>query len=124
MGFLCRVFLYVLSILWIVAGTLLVFAPEVLRKQVFAKIKKLPMKKIGIIPIVIGILIILSAQFNRHTFFVIILGILGIAKGILAVAATEKSMQLMDKWLHAKMNTYRIMGVVTIILGSIVLTGV
>ena len=124
MAFLCGLFLYVLSIAWIVAGTLLVFAPEMLRKKVFSKIKDLPLKKISFIPIVLGILIIVSAQFNRHAFFVVILGILAIVKGVLAIAATEKFIKWQDKLLHAKMNTYRIMGVIVIIVGSIVLTGV
>jgi len=124
MGFICGMFLYVLSILWIVAGTLMIFAPEMIRKKVIPKIKNLPLKKVGIIPIVIGVLIILSAQFNRHAFFVIILGILAIAKGVLAIAATEQFAKWQNKLLQAKMNTYRIMGVVMIVLGSIVLTGV
>ncbi|MBL7158124.1 MAG: DUF2065 family protein [Candidatus Omnitrophica bacterium] len=124
MGFICRMFLYVLSILWIVAGTLMIFAPEVIRKKVIPKIKDLPLKKIGIIPIAIGVFIILSAQFNRHTLFVVILGILAIAKGVFAIAATEKFAKWQNKLLQAKMNTYRIMGGVIIILGSIVLMGV
>jgi len=124
MGFICKVFLYVLSVMWIVAGTLMIFAPEMLRKKVFVKIKNMPIKKMGIIPLIFGIFIIISAQFNRHTFFVVILGIIGIAKGIVSIAATDKAMKWFDKWTNAGMNAYRITGVIAIIIGSIVLMGV
>ena len=124
MGFICKVFLYVLSVMWIVAGTLMIFAPEMLRKKVFVKIKDMPIKKMGIIPLILGIFIIISAQFNRHTFFVVILGVIGLAKGIVSIAATDKAMKWFDKWVNAGMNAYRIMGIIAIIIGSIVLMGV
>ena len=124
MAGLLKLFMRLLAILWVAMGTLMIFAPEVLRKKLFAKLKELPLKKVGIIPLVIGILLLLAAIYKRYHLFIVLLGLLSIAKGIYCIVATEKMAKMQDWWLGAKKKVYRIFGIVIIILGFIVLSGI
>jgi uncharacterized protein YjeT (DUF2065 family) len=124
MAGLLRLFMRLLAILWVAIGTLMIFAPEVLRKKLFAKIKELPLKKVGIVPIVIGVLLLLAALYNTYRFLIVILGLLSIAKGIYCIVATEKMAKMQDWWLGAKKKVYRVYGIVVIVLGFIILSGI
>ena len=124
MAGLLRLFMRLLAILWVAMGTLMIFAPEILRKKLFAKIKELPLKKVGIAPIVIGVLLLLAALYNTYRFLIVILGLLSIAKGIYCIVATEKMAKMQDWWLGAKKKVYRVYGIVVIILGFIILSGI
>ncbi len=124
MAGLLRLFMRLLAILWVAIGTLMIFAPEVLRKKLFAKIKELPLKKMGIASIVIGVLLLLAALYNRYRLFIVLLGLLSVAKGIYCIVATEKMAKMQDWWLGAKKKVYRILGIVVIVLGFIILSGI
>lgn len=125
MAFLARLFLYLVSILWIILGVLLVFATDLVREKLFNKFfKKIDIKKMSVIPIIIGVLLFLSAFANTNRLFVIIIGLLAVIKGIVGIVATEKMQKMMDWWLNANNNILRIWGVVIIILGTIVLMGI
>ena len=120
-----KLILYLVGILYTVLGALLVFAPDMLKKKLFDKMKKIPLKKLCIAPIVVGILLLLAASSHRNTFFIVILGLLGVAKGVFFVVATEKDEKVNDWWFNkAKNNIYRIFGVIVILIGSIVLMGI
>ena len=124
MGGLLRIFLYLLGILWVAMGSLMVFVPDLLKTNVFAKLKGIPLKKCSAIPIIISILLFLSASYSRFRLFIVILGILILVKGILFIVATDKMQQFMNKFVKMKSIMCRILGVVIIILGSIVLMGI
>ena len=125
MGGILVLLLYLLGIFWIVMGTLLVFVPKLLKRKLFVKLQNIPLKKIGSVPLIIGVLLVLAASHNRYTAFVVILGLLAIAKGIGCIVATEKMQKIQDWWLNkASNNIYRILGIVIILIGSIVLTGI
>ena len=125
MGGILVLLLYLLGIFWIVMGTLLVFVPKLLKRKLFVKLQNIPLKKIGSVPLIIGVLLVLAASHNRYTAFVVILGLLAIAKGIGCIVATEKMQKIQDWWLNkASNNVYRILGIVIILIGSIVLTGI
>ena len=125
MGGILVLLLYLLGIFWIVMGTLLVFVPKLLKRKLFVKLQNIPLKKIGSVPLIIGVLLVLAASHNRYTAFVVILGLLAIAKGIGCIVATEKMQKMQDWWLNkASNNIYRILGIVIILIGSIVLTGI
>ena len=124
MAGLLRLFMRLFAILWVAMGTLMIFAPEVLRKKLFSKLKELPLKKLGITPLVIGVLLLLAAFYNNYRLFITLLGLLSIAKGLYCIFATEKMAKIMDWWLGAKKKVYRVYGIVVIVLGFIILSGI
>ena len=124
MGGLLRIFLYLLGIFWVALGSLMVFVPELLKTNVFAKLKEIPLKKFSAVPIAISILLFLPASYSRFKLFIVVLGILSLIKGILFIVATEKMQKITDKFVKMKSIMYRISGVAIIILGSIILMGI
>lgn len=124
MGGLLRIFLYLWGILWVAMGSLMVFVPDLLKSNVFVKLKEIPLKKFGVIPIAISILFFLSAPYSRFKLFIVVLGILALIKGILCIVATDKMQQITNKFVKMKSIVYRAVGVLIIILGSIVLMGI
>jgi uncharacterized membrane protein HdeD (DUF308 family) len=124
MGGLLRLLMQLIGIAWIIVGTVMIFAPEVLRDSVLRKVKDVPIKPLSIIPGVAGILLLLAARYNRHTFFIVLLGILAIVKGVLGFTATEKLLEITKWWIKLDINIYRAVGVVIIIIGSVVLMGI
>jgi len=125
MAGLLTLLLYIFGILYIILGTLMLFVPDIVKKQMIAKLKKIPIKKLSIIPLIVGVLLLLASAYNRYWLVVVILGILALAKGIMGIMATEK-MEKMHDWFieKADKNVYRICGVIVILLGSIVLIGI
>ncbi|UCD54703.1 MAG: hypothetical protein JSV93_04050 [Candidatus Omnitrophota bacterium] len=124
MAGLLKLFMRLLAILWVAMGTLMIFAPEVLRKKLFAKLKQFPLKKTGIISLAVGVLLILAAFYNRYHLFIALLGLLSITKGIYCMVAAEKMAKMQDWWLGAKKKVYRMFGIIIIILGFIMLSGI
>jgi len=125
MQLLLTVFMYLLGILWIILGALFVFATDMVKaKFVDTFVAKMNIKKTGPIPIIMGVLLLLAASYNRHTLLVTILGLISILKGIACIAATEKMEKIKDWWLKAGNNVARAWGIVMIIIGSLVLMGI
>jgi len=124
MAGLLKGFLYLMGVLWVVVGTLMVFVPDMLRKNVFGKIKKASLKNLSIVPVAVGILLFLAAGQNKHTLLVLLLGLLALIKGIYGIVATEKIAKLHAKWVRANDNVYRALGIGVILVGSIVLMGI
>jgi uncharacterized protein YjeT (DUF2065 family) len=117
--------LYVIGIFSIIVGALSVFATDLARKKFFNKILEIKdLKKYSPLPIIIGILLLLATPYNRYMFFILLLGVLSIIKGIAFVVATEKMEKMKDWWSKLNDNGYRIYGILMIIIGSVVLMGI
>ena len=124
MGALLKIFLNLFGIIWIAAGTLMIFVPDLIKKNVFSKLKDAPLKKLSAIPIAFGVLFLLSASYCRYRLFIIVLGILSLLKGISLIIFTKKMEKLTDRFIKANDNTHRAFGVLYIIIGAIVLKGI
>jgi len=119
------ILLYLFGIIYIVLGGLSIFATDLARKKIFNKCFQIKdWKKFAPIPIIVGILLILAASYNRYMIFILIIGILGIVKGIMMLVAADKMQAMVDWWMKAQDNVYRAWGVAMIILGSFILMGI
>ncbi len=117
-----KLFLVLMGIFWVVLGTLSVFATDLVRKKFFSKIKNMDFKKWSFLPIVIGILFLMSAPVSRIPLFITVLGILALIKGFYFLLVPQKKIKkVMDWWFEAKNNLYKIWGVTALILGVFVL---
>jgi energy-converting hydrogenase Eha subunit H len=112
--------LYFIALFWIAWGTFVVVFTEKSRelyKRLFLTRK---MKHLSVVAVVFGVVLIIGAFLHRDIFwFVFILGLLGISKGIyLYMAPPEQSSALMDWWfVRARPETVRLMGLVLFVLG-------
>ena len=124
MAGILSIFRWILGIGWIAVGVLMVFATGMAKEKILSKILNAKIKSVGIIPIVVGVILLLAAGDNRHTLFVTLLGILAIVKGVMCIVATEKMEKIRDWWLKADDKVYKISGAVVAVMGSIVLMGI
>ncbi len=111
-----RWFLFLVAGLWTIAGILLLVvagkAKEISRKLV----KNL--KAISFIPLITGILLTFSARSSRLYWFVIVIGLLALAKGFFFIFAPKKKAKpFIDWWLKASLGIYRLWGLVALALG-------
>lgn len=112
--------LYVVALLWIVAGTSLIVFTEktrdVFKKMFFTE----KIKHLSFLPFILGVILIIGAFFNRDIFWLIfILGLLATSKGVyFYMAPPQQTKALMEWWfIKAKPETMRVMGLIIFVLG-------
>ena len=114
------VLLYVIALLWIVAGTSLIVFTEKTRdifKKMFLTEK---VKRLSFLPFIFGVVLIIGAFFNRDIFWLIfILGLLATSKGVyFYMAPPQQTKALMEWWfIKAQPETIRVMGLIVFVLG-------
>ncbi len=120
-----NILLYILAILWIVMGTFLVLyteaTQEVLKKLFFTD----HFRWVAALPLIFGILLVVGAFFHKEMFWLIfVLGVLGILKGLfLIIGPSGQIKELIDWWFHkASERTIRVSGLISIILGTAILS--
>lgn len=117
-----RIFLILLAIFYIIVGGML-FIQTNKAKGFFRKLlKEKNVKTLSIVPLVVGLLLIWGSSFVSVPWFVILLGILGILKGLFFILGPEKKIRpLIDWWLNASDSVYKSWGVVAFLIGVLLL---
>ena len=120
-----NILLYILAILWIVMGTFLVLyteaTQEVLKKLFFTD----HFRWVAALPLIFGIILVVGAFFHKEMFWLIfVLGVLGILEGLfLIIGPSGQIKELIDWWFHkASERTIRVSGLISIILGTAILS--
>ena len=115
-------FLFVMGLIWVIGGTLMLFAIRVVREEYFSRIKIEDPRKWSPLPLAGGILFLLSASSSSQVTFIVILGLLSLLKGLVFLfGPREKVKGMIDWWFKASDKTYRVWGVVVMGLGIAIL---
>ncbi|MFH1674294.1 MAG: hypothetical protein ABIF87_12835 [Pseudomonadota bacterium] len=115
-------FLFGISLLWVMGGTLIVFNTELVRRRFFDKIKTTSPKKLSPVPIIVGGLLILSASASSQDIIIFIIGVLALLKGVLFLMAPEEKVKVfIDWWLSGSDQMYKGLGIFMTILGTFIL---
>lgn len=116
--------LYGLAFFWIAAGTLFILYTEESRRFLGNSMAKINPKFLAFIPMVVGILLILAAGASGASWFIRILGLLAIGKGIYFLLGPRGQIKaLFDWWFKsAQDRTYRLWGLIMVLLGMVVLS--
>jgi len=111
-------FLYCLSIYFIFMGTIFILYTELL-KRYLQKILKINVKWFFPLPLIIGILLISAKNFSAHPWFITILGIFILGKGIYLLFFPKQHIDALIEWWIQKATdtTYRFGGIIILILG-------
>jgi hypothetical protein len=119
------VVLYILAILWIVAGTFLVLYTES-TKEVFRKLFFTDhFRWLAALPLIFGVILVLGAFSHKDMFWLVfVLGLLGLLKGVfLIMGPSAQIKRLLDWWFHkASERTIRLNGLISVILGTAILS--
>ncbi len=113
-------FLYLISILWIVAGCFYILYTDKSREKAKALLERLDRRVVALLAGLTGVLLIISAFHGRNSWFIAILGALGLAKGVLLFLNTGA---IYDKFMNmyldeASNQTFRFLGIIMLILGT------
>jgi uncharacterized protein YjeT (DUF2065 family) len=115
-------FLFVMGLIWVIGGTLMLFAIRVVREEYFSRIKIEDPRKWSPLPLAGGILFLLAASSSSQVTFIVILGLLSLLKGLVFLfGPREKVKGMIDWWFKASDKTYRVWGVVVMGLGIAIL---
>jgi len=109
----------------LIFGIAIAIKPLIINKY-FSFCKKGNYLKIGgIIAILVGIIFLIAAPGCRLAWLITILGIWSIIKGILLlVVSREKLFAYLDWWQSKPSSALRILGVITIIIGGLLIYSV
>lgn len=117
-------FLYLIAFLWLVAGLSLLVLPELVRKMYLRKVAKIAtIKLIGIIPLSVGILFLLSTSNLLVDAFGYAMGIVALFKGLsIILVKKERMSQIINWWVEAPSECLRMSGVLLLALALTLLS--
>jgi len=117
-------FLYGLALFWIAVGSLFILYTEESRRFLGNFMGKVKPRFLAFIPIVVGVLLIISAKASGAFWFILILGLLAIGKGVyLLLAPHGQTEALLNWWFDsAQDRTYRLWGLIIVVLGMVILS--
>ena len=117
-------FLYAVSIIWVAIGCCTILYTIETRnvlKNIFNKIDR---KIISVFEVIMGILLVFSATASHHSWLIRLIGFMAILEGgIILFIPQNLYDELVDWYLNsASDQTYRLFGIMSIILGAAVLS--
>ncbi len=116
--------LYGLAFFWIAAGTSFILYTEESRRFLENSMAKMNPKFLAFIPMIVGVLLILAARASGAFWFILILGLLAIGKGLYFLLGPRGQIKaLFDWWFKsAQDRTYRFWGLIVVLLGMVILS--
>jgi len=119
-------FIVLFSVVWIASGGFLILYTERCREalgQLFERMGRVPMAATAA---VIGALLLLSARSSVHAGPIVLLGLLALAKGALFFWNPNRLFDKLRPWWleQATDQTYRLAGMVILILGTAMISWV
>lgn len=117
--------LYILAILWIVVGTFLVLYTESTQEVLRKLFLRDHFRWLAALPLIFGILLVVGAFYRTEMFWLVfILGVLGLLKGVFLIFGPSAQIKkLLHWWFHtASERTIRLNGLISVILGTAVLS--
>ncbi len=113
-----------MSIYFVLLGATLILYPEWLKRFLHELLDKANGKWFFPLPLIIGILLISAKNFSVHPWFITILGIFILGKGIYLLFFPKQHIDsLIEWWIHkAADTTYRFGGIIFLILGIALLS--
>jgi uncharacterized protein YjeT (DUF2065 family) len=119
-------FLYGFALFWIAAGSLFILYTDESRRVLRNVMGEVMPRPLAFVPMLVGILLIISARASGAFWFILVLGLLGIGKGIyFLLAPRSQTKALLAWWLNsAQDRTYRFWGLIIVVLGMAILSWV
>jgi hypothetical protein len=91
-------FLFFIGVVWIMFGTLMIFALPVYREKFIARLKTLDYRTFGPVALAAGVLFFLASSHSKQPTFIIVLGLLSLVKGLALLFGPRDKMQKIVDW--------------------------
>jgi len=117
-------FLYTISLFYISFGCCSILYTDETQRFVRSLFKDLDQKILSALPFIFGILFILSASATSMPWFLRFIGLMALIEGVVFfIIPKELYDKFMDWYLNSLSNqTYRLFGIISIILGTAILS--
>jgi uncharacterized membrane protein len=115
--------IYILGFLWIAAGAVAILYTNDFKGIIKGLMEKMDKKWLALIPSVFGLLLLAAASSTNYGWFIGLIGILGIVKGVLIYFNPAGLFDLSKTWLDTLTDQgYRLIGIIALILGTVVIS--
>jgi len=117
-------FLYAIALIWIGSGAWMILYSHESRKVLKQWVKNLDRRIICTLPAVIGILLLFSASWSRQSWLIRLFGLLALLKGGFIFWNPNNLYDKIIDWYLTSVSdqTYRFFGIITLILGMVILS--
>ena len=117
-------FLYAMSLIWIAAGCCMILYTSETNSFMKRMIKKIDLRILSIFPFVAGVLFLLSASVCRFPWFIRFVGLMALVEGVMAFSNPHNLYNRILDWYFDSLSdqTHRLFGIITIILGTAILS--
>jgi uncharacterized protein YjeT (DUF2065 family) len=117
--------LFIVSILWIAAGTALIIYTRGTRALWSRMLDRYNHRWLAVMPISVGFILVVSGFYYPGMFWLaLVLGVLALLKGFFLIFGPSRQVKtLFDWWLYKAVDgTLRLYGLFAFILGSVLLS--
>ena len=117
-------FLYAISLIWIAAGCCSILYTSETRNVMNRMIKEVDRKLISIVPLIAGILFLFAASASSVPWFIRLIGLMGILKGVFVLVAPSNLYDQVNNWYLNSLSdqAHRLWGIIALILGTSVMS--
>ena len=117
-------FLYAVSIIWVAIGCCTILYVNESRNVLRNIFNKIDRKILSTFEAIMGILLVVSATASHHSWLIRLIGFMAVIEGVIIFFIPKNLYdELIDWYLNsASDQTYRLFGIVTLILGTAVLS--
>jgi len=111
-----------MGFLWIGVGICLILLTDMCRKAIARILDAIHEKILAVFSLAVGFLLVLSAFWSQNFWFIMMLGTVAIAKGVLLMFNPKNLFERMKDWYlnSASDNTYRLFGIIMLIVGTVI----
>ena len=118
-----KIIIYLLGFLWIAAGAVAILYTDDYKAYLKALMVRLDRMILALIPAVFGLLLLLAASSTTHGWFIGLIGVLGIVKGVLIYFNPAGLFEISTRWLEGLSDQgYRLVGIIALVLGTVVIS--
>ena len=112
--------LYAFSLIWIVFGSYAILYTSQTKDIMRSVFGKANPRLIAFFPFILGLLLILCASASQYAWFIRLIGMLAILKGIFLFINPNRMADRVNEWYlnQASNQVYRLFGIVAILFGS------
>ena len=112
-------FLLLISLILIVEGVMMILAPKKVVKLAVSMLSVKEPQLLGLIPLMIGILLLFAARASAINWLIILLGLAEIGKAVYVFLTPVAKMKSV-RWFSLSDNNHRALGILVLILGVII----
>jgi uncharacterized protein YjeT (DUF2065 family) len=115
--------IYLLGFLWIAAGAIAILYPDDYKGFLKGLLNQLDRIYLAMIPAIFGLLLLFAASSTSHGWFIGLIGVLGIVKGVLIYFNPGGIFKISEKWLEGLSEQgYRLIGIIALVLGTVIIS--